>query len=78
MIIHGGITVSPKEQSNIEEKLENIIIQNQDIKIESLHGRVENYRSANTIYTILQSSLCFDFFVWSNQYDQHNTVKSII
>lgn len=49
-----GITVSPKEQSNIEEKLENIIIQNQDIKIESLHGRVENYRSANTIYTILQ------------------------
>ena len=60
-----GITVSPKEQSNIEEKLENIIIQNQDIKIESLHGRVENYRSANTIYTILQvaSVLIFLFGV---------------
>lgn len=60
-----GITVNPKEQSNIEKKLENIIIQNQDIEIESLHGRVESYRSANTIYIILQvaSVLIFLFGV---------------
>ena len=60
-----GITVNSKEQSNIEEKLDNIIIKNQDIEIESLHGRVENYRSSNTIYIILQvvSVLIFLFGV---------------
>ena len=65
MIIHGELQLVPKEQSNIEEKLENIIIQNQDIKIESLHGRVENYRYSQYYIYNFASSLCFDFFVWS-------------
>lgn len=49
-----GIIVDSKSQNNVKEELQNIIITNGDISVESFIEREENYRAANTIYFILQ------------------------
>ncbi|MDO4338602.1 MAG: FtsX-like permease family protein [Eubacteriales bacterium] len=49
-----GIITDLKRKNDIGEKLRNIAIKNGDISVESFMERKENYRTANTIYFILQ------------------------
>lgn len=59
------INIDPKEESNVDENLRNMISQNEDIAIESFSERVNGYEKDNTIYFMLQiiSILIFLFGV---------------